>query len=193
MEEWTPWWSIFQSRRKEDCQNQPKLNTNFEEKCKLAPTLILICGPIFHSPNYKTISYSLLMGAQSLGHEPAVPPFAWQSNFFFLLQPKALCPHFYLALVDRGRVLATAWLLLKARATQNTCSLATSTRFPKERSTITLLLQPGFMWFDLLTWDSTPSGVTSVCKQTLYLLFNWQKNHTQETETDQNSLLWCKF
>ena len=34
-------------------------DTSFEEECKLASTLILICGPIVHSPHYKTTSYSL--------------------------------------------------------------------------------------------------------------------------------------
>ena len=32
------------------------LNTSSEKQCKIASTLILTCGPIFHSPNYKTTS-----------------------------------------------------------------------------------------------------------------------------------------
>ena len=46
------------------------LNTMLWKRCKLASTLIFICGPTFHSPNYKVTSQSLLRGGreQSLRH-----------------------------------------------------------------------------------------------------------------------------
>ena len=41
--------------QKKDHQNQSRdhLNTSFEKRCKLSSTLILICGPIFHSQTIK--------------------------------------------------------------------------------------------------------------------------------------------
>lgn len=47
--------SSFLKRGKEEPVLGP-LNTSFERQCKLASTLILICGPISHFQNYKTTS-----------------------------------------------------------------------------------------------------------------------------------------
>ena len=41
------------SGKKEDpAPDLGPLNTSSERQCKLASTLMLICGPIFHSPNH---------------------------------------------------------------------------------------------------------------------------------------------
>ena len=49
--------------RKEDHQTIDQLR----KQCQLASTLILVCGPIFHSPNYRTTSQWWPMDIPRLG------------------------------------------------------------------------------------------------------------------------------
>ena len=52
----TTWWSSFHCRKEGPLEQVVgPLNTSFERKHKLESTLILICGPIFHFPNYKPL------------------------------------------------------------------------------------------------------------------------------------------
>ena len=59
---------------------------------RFASTLILICGPIFCSQTPRTLSSSLQRRTRSLGYQPALASFTWQSNksYFFRLCPE-LC------------------------------------------------------------------------------------------------------
>ena len=102
----TTWWSIFYAREKDYRTSPGATKPHCEEEYKLESTLILICGPIFHSKTIKLLPSLSQKRAQSLGREPAMASFAWQSNKadFFLLCPKLLSLGFYLVLVDRGQV-----------------------------------------------------------------------------------------
>lgn len=68
------------------------LTTSFEKQCQLAPTWILIPGPIIHSQTIQSPAILAQRGAQSLGHEAAVALLclAKRVKLFFPLYPK-LC------------------------------------------------------------------------------------------------------
>ena len=69
------------------------LNTSLEEECRLAPTLILICGPIFHFPNPRTdgtVFKALAFCGLSLLWPP-LPGEAIKAIFFSFTQKLCLC------------------------------------------------------------------------------------------------------